>query len=166
MFVGDAAYQVNPLTGGGITASMRAGICAGNTAVAAIAADNYSIDGLWAYNRCYAQEQGAQFAATALTWDFLLALSAEEFNVAVQYLLRSRDVEYILQKGMSHPLIDYSLADLLRGLRGMGYLTLLTRLITLHFTIRRMYHLYAAYPDRPQFHRWKRAIERYRKRFK
>ena len=43
MLVGDAAHQINPMTGGGIVSGMKAGWIAGQIAAEAIKQDNYSI---------------------------------------------------------------------------------------------------------------------------
>ncbi|MDB4908348.1 MAG: hypothetical protein JWO05_3132 [Gemmatimonadetes bacterium] len=51
MLCGDAAHQVNPLSGGGITTGMKAARIAARTAVAALARDNVSADALSAYPR-------------------------------------------------------------------------------------------------------------------
>ena len=42
MLVGDAAHQINPLTGGGIVSGMRAGYIAGKVAAEAVHKDDYS----------------------------------------------------------------------------------------------------------------------------
>lgn len=49
MLVGDAARQVNPLTGGGIISAMTAGQIAGEVAAAAIRKGDVSMEGLKAY---------------------------------------------------------------------------------------------------------------------
>ena len=49
MLVGDAAHQVNPMSGGGITTAMLAGRIAGGVAAEAIAADDVSDSRLVSY---------------------------------------------------------------------------------------------------------------------
>jgi len=49
MLVGDAAHQINPMTGGGIVAGMKGGWIAGQVAAEAIQNDDYSEKGLLEY---------------------------------------------------------------------------------------------------------------------
>jgi digeranylgeranylglycerophospholipid reductase len=58
MLVGDAARQVNPLTGGGILPGMIAGRIAGEVAANAIRQDDVSLDGLAEYPRRWDKEMG------------------------------------------------------------------------------------------------------------
>lgn len=58
MLVGDAARQVNPLTGGGILPGMKAGKIAAEVAVDAIKRENVTVDGLAEYPRRWDQEMG------------------------------------------------------------------------------------------------------------
>jgi digeranylgeranylglycerophospholipid reductase len=58
MLVGDAAHQVNPMTGGGITTAMIAGQIAGRVAAAAIAAGDISEKNLATYPKEWHEAQG------------------------------------------------------------------------------------------------------------
>jgi len=58
MLVGDAARQVNPLTGGGILPGMKAGKIAGEVAAVAIKRGNVTVDGLVEYPRRWDEEMG------------------------------------------------------------------------------------------------------------
>jgi digeranylgeranylglycerophospholipid reductase len=49
MLVGDAAHQINPMTGGGIVAGMKGGWIAGQVAAEAIQNDDYSENSLLEY---------------------------------------------------------------------------------------------------------------------
>jgi len=53
MFGGDAAFQTNPLTGGGIGPSIGAGFMAATMAAEAIKNNDVSQESLWGYNRLY-----------------------------------------------------------------------------------------------------------------
>ncbi len=61
MLVGDAAHQVNPMTGGGIAAAMKAGWIAGQVAVTAIAKGDYSEKQLGAYPKRMFKEFGKSY---------------------------------------------------------------------------------------------------------
>ncbi|MFX1297668.1 MAG: geranylgeranyl reductase family protein, partial [Promethearchaeota archaeon] len=93
MFVGDAACQVNPLHGGGIGSSMRAGIYAAETAANAIEQGDWSIDGLWDYNKRYALDQGGNFASLDLLRIAIQRFSDAELNFGLrQRLLVNQDI--------------------------------------------------------------------------
>jgi digeranylgeranylglycerophospholipid reductase len=62
MLIGDAARQVDPLTGGGITNGMAAGQLAAEIAAAAIAAGDCSAAGLAEYERRWRAGQGSKLA--------------------------------------------------------------------------------------------------------
>ncbi|MCK4926870.1 MAG: NAD(P)/FAD-dependent oxidoreductase [Candidatus Aenigmarchaeota archaeon] len=53
MFGGDAAFQTNPLTGGGIGSSIGAGFMLATIAAEAIKNNDVSQEGLWGYNTWY-----------------------------------------------------------------------------------------------------------------
>ncbi|MFQ5648780.1 MAG: NAD(P)/FAD-dependent oxidoreductase [bacterium] len=58
MLVGDAAHQVNPISGGGITTAMLAGQIAGRIAAAAVQEEDYSAKRLQHYARAWHQAEG------------------------------------------------------------------------------------------------------------
>jgi digeranylgeranylglycerophospholipid reductase len=62
MLVGDAARQVDPLTGGGITSAMVAGKLAAQVAVRAIAAGDTSGDFLSRYEKAWQRDMGRKMA--------------------------------------------------------------------------------------------------------
>jgi len=156
MFVGDAACQVNPLHGGGIGSSMRAGIYAAETAAKAIEQSDCSIDGLWAYNKRYAQDQGGDFASLDLLRIALQRFTDAELNFGLHRgLLSNQDIMDIASGRVVRP----ELFDLIgRAIRGIAKPDLLLNLNFINNQINRMKTLYKAYPDRPQFEPWKRSI--------
>jgi len=62
ILVGDAARQVDPLTGGGIANAMAAGALAGAVAAEAIAAGDVSQEALLCYEQAWATGSGRQMA--------------------------------------------------------------------------------------------------------
>ncbi len=66
LFVGDAAMQVNPITGGGLVSSMQAGYYAVKAFEKANEVEIYDTLGLWEYNLLYQKSIGAEFAAIDL----------------------------------------------------------------------------------------------------
>jgi digeranylgeranylglycerophospholipid reductase len=109
MIVGDAACQVNPLHGGGIDSSMRAGYYAANSAKDSIENGDYSINRLWNYNYNIMTTFGAEFAALDLLRITLQNLSNEDLNFGLERdLLVGTEILEIASTGK----IELSLLDL------------------------------------------------------
>ena len=98
MFIGDSACQVNPLHGGGIDPSMRAGYHAANSAVHALENNNYSIDELWDYNYNVMTSFGAEFASLDLLRIVLQSLSNKGLNFGLErdLLSEKKFLKYLL----------------------------------------------------------------------
>lgn len=80
MIVGDAAGQVNPLTGGGIISAMQAGLYAGEIAAAAVKEGNYSENNLKKYQDRCEDNINIKFKRDLKVKDYLLSLSDEELD--------------------------------------------------------------------------------------
>lgn len=80
MLVGDAASQVNPLTGGGIITAMEAGVYAGEVAAAAVKDGDYSAKKLSKYQERCEENIGIKFKRDLKVKDYLQSLSDEELN--------------------------------------------------------------------------------------
>ncbi|MHA2122604.1 MAG: geranylgeranyl reductase family protein, partial [Promethearchaeota archaeon] len=100
MLVGDSACQVNPLHGGGIDPSMRAGYYAANSAVTSIEKDKFTINELWDYNYKVMTGFGAEFAALDLLRIVLQRLSNADLNFGLERdLLSGEEILNISSKG-------------------------------------------------------------------
>lgn len=100
MLIGDAGCQVNPLHGGGIDPSMRAGYYAANTAADAIEAGNHTLEKLWDFNRKVMTTFGAEFASLDLLRIVLQVLTTEDLNFGLgNDLLSSAEILEIATKG-------------------------------------------------------------------
>ncbi|MCQ2972408.1 MAG: NAD(P)/FAD-dependent oxidoreductase, partial [archaeon] len=77
---GDAASQVNPLTGGGITSGMTGGMIAGQEAAKAIAEGNYSEKRLKTYDKIVREELKRDIDRYQPVQEYLLSLSDDELN--------------------------------------------------------------------------------------
>ena len=80
MLCGDAASQVNPLTGGGITNGMLGGRFAGEVAVEAIKAGDCSKNFLKKYEKLYLDEMGAEMQKYTKVTEYLWTLDDEGIN--------------------------------------------------------------------------------------
>jgi digeranylgeranylglycerophospholipid reductase len=80
MLVGDAASQVNPLTGGGITNGMLGGRFAGEVAVEALEAGDCSKNFLKKYEKLYLNEMGAEMQKYTKVTEYLWTLDDDDIN--------------------------------------------------------------------------------------
>ncbi len=80
MLVGDAASQVNPLTGGGITNGMLGGRFAGEVAVESLEAGDCSSNFLKKYEELYLDEMGAEMQKYTKVTEYLWTLDDDDIN--------------------------------------------------------------------------------------
>jgi geranylgeranyl reductase family protein len=100
IIIGDAACHVNPLHGGGIDPSMRAGYFAANTAADAIEENNCSLNKLWDFNYEINTSFGAEFAALDLLRIVLQKLSNDSLNFGLEReILSSEEILKISSSG-------------------------------------------------------------------
>mgnify|MGYP003292422040 FL=1 len=91
LLCGDAASQVNPLTGGGINSGMLGGMLAGQTAAEAIEAGDCSKKFLKKYDARVKEEMGDEMHKYLKVCEYLLSLSDEDLNkIAVAF----QDVDF------------------------------------------------------------------------
>jgi len=90
MLVGDAAHQINPMTGGGIVSGMKAGWIAGQVAAEAIIKENYSVKMLNNYS-------DAMWKAFGKNYERLYKIKETVHN------LSDEDLEYITKQVLSIP---------------------------------------------------------------
>ena len=80
MLCGDAASQVNPLTGGGITSGITGGKLAGQTAAEAIAAGDCSKEFLKKYADLVDEAMGHDMDKYTKACDYLWSLNDDDLN--------------------------------------------------------------------------------------
>jgi digeranylgeranylglycerophospholipid reductase len=91
LIVGDAASQVNPLTGGGIISGMSCGMFAGEVAAKSIKAGDYSKKYLSEYNKRCEEHLGDKMNKYLKSRDYLDSLNDDELNsIAVAF----QDIEF------------------------------------------------------------------------
>ncbi|MBN2355054.1 NAD(P)/FAD-dependent oxidoreductase [candidate division KSB1 bacterium] len=88
MIVGDAAHQVNPLTGGGIVSSMAAAQMAGRIAAEAIAKRDVSAKALSAYEKEWRRQEGKKMAMYYRLKQFVFDLDDDAFNHIANTVLK------------------------------------------------------------------------------
>ena len=163
MFIGDAACQVNPLHGGGIDPSMRAGFYAARTAVDAFEKEDFSVNSFWDYNYSVMTSFGAEFASLDLLRMTLQVLSNEDLNFALKQDLFSG--EEILEISSSGEFELPLLSMVSKALKGITRPNLLLDLNYLRIRMNEISNLYKNFPtDINHFDEWKnRAIQIYDK---
>jgi digeranylgeranylglycerophospholipid reductase len=92
ILVGDAARQVNPLTGGGILYAMRAGEIAGNVIAEAMQEEDFSKVKLSEYDRRWKSEFGKRLETGLKAKEFFFNLSDDDLN-ALAHSLEGIEIE-------------------------------------------------------------------------
>ena len=157
MLVGDSACQVNPLHGGGIDPSMRAGYHAANSAVHAIENNNNSINELWDYNYNVMTSFGAEFASLDLLRIVLQSLSNEDLNFGLERdLLTGEEILEISTSGE----LNLSLVNMaVKAFKGISNPNLLLDLNYLRIRMNEISKLYKNFPKNlNQFSNWKEKV--------
>jgi len=157
IFVGDVACQVNPLHGGGIDPSMRAGFHAANSAANAIHNDDFSINRLWDYNYNVMTSFGAEFAALDLLRIVLQSLSNDDLNFGLERdLLSGEEILEISSTGaLNLPLINM----VVKAFKGISRPNLLLDLNYLRIRMKEISKLYKSFPEKiDYFSDWKEKV--------
>ena len=80
MLVGDAAHQSDPLTGGGIITSMRAGVMAGKVAAKALSSGDTRLEALREYEDLWRSSWGRHLEKRLKAKRFFCSLSDDDIN--------------------------------------------------------------------------------------
>jgi geranylgeranyl reductase family protein len=156
--VGDSAYTVNPVHGGGKGSAMISGYCAAKTILSAFETGNFSEKGLWNMNICYINEYGAKQASLDIFRRFLQRLTDDDINYGMnKKIIREEDLLEASEKGDLH----LSVAEkAMRIIAGLGRPSLLFKLKTVAEYMKRIKQLYLNYPTSPSgFKQWKESVD-------
>lgn len=158
LVVGDSACQVNPIHGGGMGPSMRAGVLAGETIAEALEKGDVSRDALWSYNMEYLRWYGVKQAGLDVFRIFLQACSDEDLNYGMKHKLITE--EDLLKASMGeemHLNITDATIRVFRGLRKLGFLKKLRDVAELMKKVRAWYR---NYPSSPKgFEEWRKGAK-------
>ncbi|MFX0004853.1 MAG: geranylgeranyl reductase family protein, partial [Candidatus Hermodarchaeota archaeon] len=157
MLVGDSACQVNPLHGGGIDPSMRAGFHAANSTIHAIEFGNNTINELWDYNHKIMTTFGAEFASLDLLRIVLQTLSNDDLNFGLERDLLSGEeiLEISSTGGLNLSFVDMAV----KAFKGISRPNLLLDLNFLRIQMKEISKLYKNFPIRlEQFPEWKEKV--------
>lgn len=112
ILVGDAARQVDPLTGGGIYNAMHCGALAGKVLAKAAERLDFSEEALWEYEEMWRREIGDTLIKSLHLRKILDAMSDDDLNAAARLLGRVniddlQPAEGILHQGMSLDIVGF-----------------------------------------------------------
>ena len=152
---GDAACQVNPLTGEGIAPALMAGYRAGKVAAQAIEKKDTSVKGMWQYNYENAKKHGVICGPLSVLRDFVVSLSREELDFLLNHVITGDDLAQ-LEKEQSHPPLGRVIRILLASWRNPG---LLYRSYAVFKKMNKIKALYECYPEAPDtFPLWQQQL--------
>jgi len=157
--VGDSAYTVNPVHGGGKGSAMISGYCAARTILSAYETGDFTTNGLWNMNLCYINEYGAKQASLDIFRRFLQKLTDEDIDYGMKRkVIKEEDLLEASEKGDLH----LSAADkAMRVISALGRPSLLFKLKTVADYMKRIKQLYLNYPQSPtMLNQWKESVDR------
>lgn len=157
ILIGDAACHVNPIHGGGIDPSMRAGYYAAKIASEAIEQGDISIQKLWDFNYEIMTGFGSEFAALDLLRRVLQKLSNSSLNYGLEKELLSG--EEILEIASTGSLNLNLLTIINKAIKGIANPKLMLDLNYLRLRMGEIIKLYKNFPKTNEnFDVWKNKI--------
>jgi len=157
MICGDAAWFPNPISAGGIGPGLIGGVMAGETAVQAIEANDFSEKQLWQYNLDFVNHYGNKTAGLEVFRMYLQTLNNDQINYGMRHFLSSDEATEISLGEMPHLSAGKKIVKLFRGL---GSYKAFSGLVFTMARMRALNELYQNYPKDPaQFDAWKANVD-------
>jgi geranylgeranyl reductase family protein len=146
--VGDAAYTVNPVHGGGKGSSMVSSLCVANAIVEALDRGDVSAEGLWGANICYMNNYGTKQAVLDVFRRFLQELGDEDLEFGMSAgIIKEEDLNALSLRGELELSVAEKAVRLLSGLRRPSLLIKLRRVAEYMGKMREMYENYPRTPS-------------------
>ncbi|MEM2050626.1 MAG: NAD(P)/FAD-dependent oxidoreductase [Thermoproteota archaeon] len=160
--VGDAAFMVNPLHGGGIGSSMTGGFLAAKVIAEALEKGRVDEEALWGFNTEYMRSYGVKQAALDVFRVFLQGLNNELINYGLaQGLIKSEDLLEASMGGKLRLNITEKAARVFAGIGKPGFLLKLNRTVKLMEDFRQFY---MDYPPPRGFYEWRVRVKAFHER--
>src|SRR3989442_1141894 len=157
MICGDAAWFPNPISAGGIGPGLIGGVMAGETAVRAIEANDFSEKQLWQYNLDFVNHYGNKTAGLEIFRMYLQTLNNDQINYGMRHFLSSDEATEISLGEMPHLSAGKKIVKLFREL---GSYKAFSGLVFTMSRMRALNELYQSYPKDPaQFDAWKANVD-------
>jgi digeranylgeranylglycerophospholipid reductase len=156
--IGDSAFTVNPVHGGGKGSAMISGFCVARSVMNAIEKGDYSKESMWEANMCYIERYGAKQASLDLFRRFLQRLSDDDIDYGMRKkVIKEEDLLIASEKGD----LQLSVAEkATRVIAGLGRPSLLMKLKTVAEYMKKIKEHYANYPAKPEdLPKWKRETD-------
>ncbi|MEM2929648.1 MAG: NAD(P)/FAD-dependent oxidoreductase [Thermoproteota archaeon] len=154
--VGDSAFMVNPVHGGGIGSSMIGGFLAAKTVAEALEQGRVDEEALWGLNLEYLRNYGVKQAALDVFRIFLQGLNNELINYGLaQGLIKSED---LLKASMGEKLklnVTEKASRFFASIGRPGFLLKLNKTVKLMEDFRQ---LYVNYPSHEGFDGWRAKV--------
>lgn len=161
--VGDAAFTNKPFSGEGVTSGLAGCESAVRAASAALANDDLTRDGLWAYNVEYFRGQGAAFAMLTAVLPAMMSVSDDEMEAFFDLGLMTQEGAVALQRDYALKTRPGAALEALSGLaRGLASgrigVRSLARIARMGAAGAALKALYEHYPTSPlELGRWMKA---------
>ncbi len=157
MVCGDAAWFPNPISAGGIGPGLIGGVMAGETAVRALEANDFSEKQMWQYNVDFVQHYGNKTAGLETFRLYLQTLNNNEINYGMRHFLSRKEATDMSLGEMPDLSPVQKLAKLFQGLG--SYKAFRGLLYTMDM-MKKLNRLYQDYPKEPSaFEAWKRQVD-------
>lgn len=145
--VGDAAYTVNPVHGGGKGSAMVSSNCVSDAILEAVETGRFDAEGLWRANICYMNSYGVKQAVLDVFRLFLQELPDEDIDFGMsRKIIREEDLNILSLRGD----LELSVVDkAMRFLAGLSRPSLLFKLKNVSEYMNRIRNLYENYPQTP-----------------
>lgn len=145
--VGDAAYTVNPVHGGGKGTAMISAKCVAE-AIASAGGDTDNAS-LWGANRCYMKAYGAKQASLDLLRMFLQKMGEEDLEwVMRKRVVEADDINIMATSGdLEERVVARALRLMMAAIRRPSFMS---RLKTLSDYMRELKNHYLNYPETPE----------------
>ncbi|MCE4617253.1 MAG: dehydrogenase, partial [Desulfurococcales archaeon] len=159
--IGDNAYTVNPIHGGGMGYAMFAALQAAKAIDEALEKDSFTATDLWNANLGYMRTLGAKQASLDIFRMFLQVTSNDDIELGLSKGLM-RETEMYETSVTGELKVDMSKLQMLKtALSMMSRPTLLLKLSTVRTYMKKVKELYSIYPDKPEgLPRWVSQIEK------
>ncbi|MEM4224383.1 MAG: NAD(P)/FAD-dependent oxidoreductase [Desulfurococcaceae archaeon] len=157
--VGDAAYTVNPIHGGGIGSSMLSSHIVSRYLSSALEQGRVDEETMWSVNVEYMSTYGSKQAGLDILRMYMQKLSNEDY----EWIMKNRIVDgsSVYELGTRGEISSTVLHAIASFIRLLGKPTLLNQLRTVRHYMNRAQALYAeGYPDNPRkLHTWIQQVE-------
>jgi len=163
--IGDAAYTVNPIHGGGKGSAMLSAYCVAEAVASALNEGDCSARKLWRANTCYMLRYGAKQAALDIFRIFLQHLSDDDLEYGMRKkIIKEEDLNVVsLQGDLELSVVDKAM----RLLAGLGRPSLLLRLRAVSKYMDVIKKHYLKFPEDPVHWRsWKARSDQIMGEFK